>query len=231
MPKNHETMFSQGNHTMRRNRFSLMVVLLLCAGPCLADPISYSYTGTFGHDDDVATFQFDLLEPFTVGFQTFSFAGGTNGAGSLIAPGGFAPIVTLFDGSGLELFAASPMTASCGTPDPATGFCWDANFSLFLPAGSYLAILTEDDNSALGPTLADGFLHGGEGDFTGPMFLGAPGSFVLIDGSQRDGHYALDITLPDTNHTPVPEPATLLLLGSGLLGVAGYGRKKLFRKT
>ena len=37
-------------------------------------------------------------------------------------------------------------------------------------------------------------------------------------------------TVDSNSNNPVPEPATMLLLGSGLLGLVGYGRKKFFKK-
>jgi len=53
--------------------------------------------------------------------------------------------------------------------------------------------------------------------------FGSPDPDPTVD--PRNGSVDNHILRPDTGHTLVPEPTTLLLLGFGLLGIAGIGRR------
>ncbi len=59
------------------------------------------------------------------------------------------------------------------------------------------------------------------------LLLGATGVWGFSETSPIT---VVDIFL-DVNAHVIPEPSTLLLLGSGLTGIIGFGRKRLFRKA
>src|SRR5438309_8531640 len=75
--------------------------LALSGAPAAA--ANFSYTGTLSNPDQVLLFDFVVGAPSTVTLRTYSYAGGTNAAGTVIPRGGFDPILALFDASGNEI--------------------------------------------------------------------------------------------------------------------------------
>lgn len=75
--------------------------VVLFAAPGSAAPIIHSFVGTFAADDDVVVKNFVVPNLADVTFQSFSYAGGTNGAGTVIPRGGLDPILTVFGPAGL----------------------------------------------------------------------------------------------------------------------------------
>jgi hypothetical protein len=201
-------------------RFSF--ILALTAASTFAG--SFSFTGTFTQDDDLQSFFFSISSNTTITLRTYGYAGGTNFAGTNIARGGFDPILSLFDNAGNLINVNNDGGCGVVNQDSVTGACWDSYISTSLPAGLYRAVLSQSDNSANGPTLADGFQRAGQGNFTGPAFIGSEGSFIDANPSQRNGNWAVDLLNVDraavSPLTDVPEPSTWLLVSSSLAFVA-----------
>jgi hypothetical protein len=208
------------------NVAAVLFVLLSCS----AQATVLSSEGSFSSDDEVKLFNFSLGSDFLFSARTWSFGGGVNGAGDSVAAGGFAPVLSLFDANGTQdllQIAQAGAGGSCpagANTDPASGFCWDVGFSLLLTTGDYILALTQDDNTPFGPFLTDGFLRNGQGNFTGPSYLGTDGQCVLVDGGQRTCDWAVDFVLPESP-VVVPEPGALALLALGVVVLAGVKRR------
>jgi hypothetical protein len=215
--------------TIRR----IVFLLLVSVSPSVAGPI-FSFTGNFSADDNLQVIDFHVGSLGPVSIRTWSFAGGMNGAGQMIPDGGFAPVLSLFDSTGLLLTSDNEdSSGSClpRVPDLASGFCWDAFLSQSLSPGSYFVVLTEDNNTPNGPGFSDGFSMQGQGNFTGPEFRGQPGSFILIDGSQRTSAWAFDISGADSAGTPEPSSGLFAAAGLAFLAALKFGRKGKQRRV
>jgi PEP-CTERM motif len=81
----------------------------------------------------------------------------------------------------------------------------------------------DPDGLYAGPYSDPQFIDPGPIPNTPFLFLNSAGDFAFTDGSVEEIFFALDLTTHQT-----PEPTSLVLLGSGILGLVGVARRRSF---
>lgn len=199
----------------------LACVLILSSIPSFADLVLYQ--GTLADDGDVALLHFSVAGTQLVTIESWGYAGGTaptQPTPTLIAAGGFAPNLVLFDATGTEV--AFDTGGHCGitAQDPVTGNCDDPYLQQTLMSGAYTLAVAEWDSVPNG-FLSDGFT--GTPGFTCAEF-GQVGNFCDVTtalGTVRSGNYAVSI---DSGIVATPEPSALGLVAGLLLMLLFYRR-------
>lgn len=129
-------------------------------------------------------------------------------------------------GSNVVFDDGGPMNLTFSTPMLSVGAYFTYLAPLTLTFYDNLNNLKGTVNSAFSSNLA---LSGDPGSNPNEFlsFAWAAGiSSIVITGDPGGTSFVMD----DLTATPVPEPVTLLLLGSGVLGMAGYGLRRLKRQ-
>src|SRR4051812_48880370 len=140
------------------NKFRITAAaLLLWGAPAFASTV-YNFSGTFSADDNMVLFTYTVQNLSQVDIFTTSYA-----------TGGFSPVITVFDSTGLFQFEDQGISRDAS-------LSWVSN-----PGEQYLVVLTEYDNVSFGPLshFSDGFTEQGQGNFTArpPFNPPLPGGF------------------------------------------------------
>ncbi len=190
-----------------------LAALIVPAAPAA----TLSYSGFLTSDDQVLFLPFSVTGPSDATFRTLSYGGGADANGNSVSPGGFDPVLSLFDAAGNRLEFVDDGTEPDIDPDPTTGLTLDSDFTWSLTPGDYTLTLSQSNNYP-GLTLADPFSRQGEGNFTATYGCGAPGyysSYFDFGCNARTGNYFVEI-LNVAAVPPPPSPPEPEYCGEGL---------------
>jgi hypothetical protein len=128
----------------------------------------------------------------------------------------FMPLFTVA-GNGLNLNTPTVTVNSGGA-----NFLWALD-----PSGAPLWTSLPGQNRDGRDHLVTWLINGGSGNTAGNYVIAWED---LPRGGDRDfNDLVVEVSVGKGPH-PTPEPASLLLLGAGIAGLAGFGRKKFFKK-
>jgi hypothetical protein len=186
----------------KRVMFIVLMLALVLSLPMYGAAATFDFSGTISYNTDIVYIPFTLLNDATnVAVWTDSFHSGAN----------FDPITAVWTAGG------NLIGQNDDNPSIAPGQTYYDSGLTFstLSAGNYLFTIAAYANFAKGTTLAEGFNYDG----TTPV--------AINDWWVRaPGNWSVHLSGVDSASHQVPEPATLLLLGLGLAGVAGYKKIK-----
>jgi len=222
------------NNAMVKALLRASIIAITASAWVCGSAETISQTGTLANPEDSVLINLSLVSDGSVTLQTYGFGGGTNAAGTVIAPGGFDPFVGIFAGTGSSavfLNGSSDVLTNYSPGCPPAGAiaigsipgqCGDVNL-LFpdLAAGTYTVLLSDAaylPNAVFEAT--PGLLGDGFADLTGGVFQTC---YDADDCNTDTANWALDITTSaGATPPPVPEPPAVELAGMGIAFAAAW---------